>query len=87
MHEIYFILHCTLFIISFLFFCFAFFFVIYTGLLFGTDDWWNKNVSDVDGLGNSLPGGQLLADYRRLERATINTQNTPAIEAGIANLF
>lgn len=59
------------------------FFVIDIGLLFGTDDWWDKNISDVDGLGNSLPGGQLLADYRRLERAIINTQNNPGIEAGM----
>lgn len=84
LHEIYFLFCIARFcIILFLFFCFALFFVIDIGLLFGTDDWWNKNISDVDGLGNSLPGGQLLADYRRLERAIINTQNSPGIEAGM----
>ncbi|XP_055950997.1 brefeldin A-inhibited guanine nucleotide-exchange protein 3-like isoform X2 [Argiope bruennichi] len=39
-------------------------------------------LSDVDGLGNSLPGAQQLADFRRLEKAVINNQSSPNIEAG-----
>ncbi|KAG8200080.1 hypothetical protein JTE90_001936 [Oedothorax gibbosus] len=39
-------------------------------------------LSDVDGLGNSLPGTQQLADYRRLEKAVINSHSSPKIEAG-----
>ncbi|XP_054716947.1 brefeldin A-inhibited guanine nucleotide-exchange protein 3-like [Uloborus diversus] len=52
-----------------------------SGLLFGTDAWWIHNISDVDGLGNSFPGAQQLADYRRLERAIVNTQSTPNVDA------
>lgn len=67
-------------------FCFALFllsfFGIKIGLLFGIDDWLDKNISDIDGLGNTLPGGQQLADYRRLERAIINGHNSPSVEAG-----
>ncbi|KFM57850.1 Brefeldin A-inhibited guanine nucleotide-exchange protein 3, partial [Stegodyphus mimosarum] len=39
-------------------------------------------LSDVDGLGNTLPGAQQLSDYRRLERAIVNTQSSPRKEAG-----
>ncbi|GFT42290.1 brefeldin A-inhibited guanine nucleotide-exchange protein 3 [Nephila pilipes] len=39
-------------------------------------------LSDVDGLGNSLPGAQQLADFRRLEKAVINNQSSPNVEAG-----
>ncbi|XP_071040403.1 brefeldin A-inhibited guanine nucleotide-exchange protein 3 [Parasteatoda tepidariorum] len=53
-----------------------------SGLLFGSDDWWIKNISDIDGLGDSLPGTQQLADYRRLEKAVVNNQISPNIEAG-----
>lgn len=69
------------FYFALLYFCF-YFFGIDTGLLFGIDDWWHKNISDVDGLGNSLPGAQQLADYQRLERAVVNGHKTPNIEAG-----
>ncbi|XP_035228366.1 brefeldin A-inhibited guanine nucleotide-exchange protein 3-like [Stegodyphus dumicola] len=53
-----------------------------SGVLFGTDDWSHNNISDVDGLGNTLPGAQQLSDYRRLERAIVNTQSSPKKEAG-----
>ncbi|GIY54583.1 brefeldin A-inhibited guanine nucleotide-exchange protein 3 [Caerostris extrusa] len=53
-----------------------------SGLLLGIDDWWNNNLSDVDGLGNSLPGSQQLSDFRRLEKAVINNQSSPHVEAG-----
>ncbi|CAL1288840.1 unnamed protein product [Larinioides sclopetarius] len=54
-----------------------------SGLLLGIDDWCRRNnLSDVDGLGNSLPGAQQLADFRRLEKAIINNQSSPDIEAG-----
>ncbi|GFX32652.1 brefeldin A-inhibited guanine nucleotide-exchange protein 3 [Trichonephila clavipes] len=53
-----------------------------SGLLLGIDDWCHNNLSDVDGLGNSLPGAQQLADFRRLEKAVINNQSSPNIEAG-----
>ncbi|GIX96960.1 brefeldin A-inhibited guanine nucleotide-exchange protein 3 [Caerostris darwini] len=39
-------------------------------------------LSDVDGLGNSLPGSQQLSDFRRLEKAVINNQSSPHVEAG-----
>lgn len=73
--------------VSFLFyFALLCFFHTIAGLLFGVDDWWNKTVSDVDGLGNSLPGAQQLADYRRLERAIVNDRYTPDVEAGVVKV-
>ncbi|KAG1677896.1 Brefeldin A-inhibited guanine nucleotide-exchange protein 3 [Nymphon striatum] len=54
---------------------------ILTGLGFGI-----KNnliiVSDIDGLGSSHQGDQLLSDYQRLEKATTNVCKSPQVEAG-----
>lgn len=38
---------------------------------------------DLDGLGSSEQGGQLLSDYKRLERAVSNIHCSPAREAGM----
>ncbi|CAM1291637.1 KIAA1244 (predicted) [Pycnogonum litorale] len=39
-------------------------------------------LSDIDGLGNSNQGDQLLSDYQRLEKATTNIHKPSYVEAG-----
>ncbi|XP_026279245.2 brefeldin A-inhibited guanine nucleotide-exchange protein 3 [Frankliniella occidentalis] len=40
-------------------------------------------LTDLDGLDSNQPGGQLLSDCRRLERATTQVEISPEVEAGI----
>ncbi|KAJ9574458.1 hypothetical protein L9F63_008384, partial [Diploptera punctata] len=40
-------------------------------------------LSDLDGLGSCLQGGQLLSDCQRLEKAATHTDTSPEIEAGV----
>lgn len=39
-------------------------------------------LTDLDGLDSNQPGGQLLSDCRRLERATTQVETSPEVEAG-----
>lgn len=44
-------------------------------------------LTDLDGLDSYQPGGQLLSDCRRLERATSQVETSPEVEAGEEGLL
>ncbi|XP_054267407.1 brefeldin A-inhibited guanine nucleotide-exchange protein 3-like [Macrosteles quadrilineatus] len=40
-------------------------------------------LTDLDGLGSSQQGGQMLSDFQKLERATTRVEVSPEVEAGV----